>query len=177
MTVAWLLVAVAALVLPAPPARAQGCAPAADLRSTALVLDLTAAGLRSGKPLPDALALAAPAAGAPLAHELERVARLCALGAEPAQAWSGLARDGPLAEAGRVAVRSAASGIRLATGFERLAAELRARRAAEAAVRAQRAGVVALGPLAACFLPSFVCLGIVPVLVGIARTALSGVLG
>jgi Flp pilus assembly protein TadB len=178
VTVAWLLLAATVLIAPAVPHRRDrpvGAA-AAGGPSLALVLDLAAAALRSGKPLADALALAAPAAEPALAHALVRVARLCALGADPAQAWSGLPRDGPLAEAGQVAVRSAASGIRLAGGFERLATDLRARRAAAAATRAHRAGVVALGPLAACFLPSFVCLGIVPVLVGVARRALSGVL-
>jgi pilus assembly protein TadC len=71
-----------------------------------------------------------------------------------------------------VAVRSATSGIKLAAAFERLAAELRAERRAVAAVRAHRAGVAAMAPLAACFLPSFVCLGVVPVLVGMAKSAL-----
>ncbi len=175
MTAGWALLAVAVLTAPALPRRHHRAGPGG--RSTALVLDLTAAALRSGKPLADALALAAPAAEPAVAHLLGRVARLCALGADPAEAWSGLPRDGPLAEAGQIAVRSAASGIRMAGGFERLAADIRARRAGAATARAHRAGVAALGPLAACFLPSFVCLGIVPVLVGVARSALSGVLG
>ena len=180
MTGAWLLLAAAALVVPALPHRRRGtCSAAASAvgaRSTALVLDLAAAALRSGKPLADALALAAPAGGPEEGRALEHVARLCELGADPAQAWSGMPQNGPLAEAGRVAVRSASSGVRLAAGFERLAADLRAQRVAEATARAHRSGVVTLAPLAACFLPSFVCLGIVPVLVGVARNALGGVL-
>lgn len=136
-----------------------------------LALDLIAAALRSGRPLPDALARAAPAAAADVARSLLRVAGLLRLGADPAQAWSAIPRASPLAAVAGVAVRSAASGIRLAAAFERLAVDLRAERSAAATARAHRAGVVAMAPLAACFLPSFVCLGVVPVVVGIARTA------
>jgi Flp pilus assembly protein TadB len=137
-----------------------------------LVLDLAAAALRSGRPMPAALILAAPAGRADTAAELNRVAALCRLGADPAQAWAGIARDGPLGPLVPVAVRSSASGSKLAAAFERLATDLRAERTAAAAVRAHRAGVSALAPLAACFLPSFVCLGVVPVIVGVARTSL-----
>jgi pilus assembly protein TadC len=37
-----------------------------------------------------------------------------------------------------------------------------------AAAAAERAGVLIAGPLGLCFLPAFVCLGIVPVVVGLA---------
>jgi Flp pilus assembly protein TadB len=147
---------------------------AAD-RSLALVLDLAAAALRSGRPLGDALTLAAPAAEPSTAATLRRVAGLCALGADAAQAWSAVPRDGPLGEVAAVAVRSATSGIKLAGALERLATEIRADCAATAAVRAHRAGVSAMAPLAACFLPSFVCLGVIPVVVGIAKAALGTV--
>jgi Flp pilus assembly protein TadB len=135
-----------------------------------LTLDLVAAALRSGRPLPDALARAAPAARPDVARALLQVAGLLRLGAEPTQAWAALARAGPLASVSSVAVRSATSGIKLAAAFERSAADLRAERAAAAEARAHRAGVIALAPLAACFLPSFVCLGVIPVVVGIAAT-------
>ena len=141
--------------------------------SLALCLDLVAAVLRSGRPVAAALATAAPSAGEGTAAALLRVARLLELGADPREAWSACAgRGSTLEPVAAVAVRSQASGIKLADAFERLAADLREDRAARAAARAHRAGVHAMAPLAACFLPSFVCLGIVPVVVGIARTAL-----
>src|SRR5947208_3336324 len=86
---------------------------------------------------------------------------------------AGAAAAGRRGEVAVVVVRSAARGLKLASGLEGLAADIRAERAAAAAARAHRAGVVAMAPLAACFLPSFVCLGIVPVLVGVARSALT----
>jgi pilus assembly protein TadC len=168
------LLAAAALTAPSvrPPAKADP----ADT-GLALVLDLAAAGLRSGRPLAIALARAAPAGSAPLAALLTRVAALDGLGAGPAESWSGLPRDGPLGEVARVAQRSAASGLKLAAGFERLAVEIRADRAAAAAARAHRAGVMAVAPLAACFLPSFICLGVIPVVVGVGQQVLSVVPG
>jgi pilus assembly protein TadC len=140
-------------------------------RSLAVTLDLAAAALRSGRPLADALLLAAPAARPEPAEQLRRVAGLARLGADAEQAWAAIPRDGPLGEIAGAAVRSAASGMKLAAAFERLAVEIRAERRAAATARAHRAGVSAMGPLAACFLPSFVCLGIVPTVVGIARSA------
>lgn len=140
-------------------------------RGLALVLDLAATALRSGHSLAHALALAAPAGSRQQAAELRGVARLLRLGADPAQAWADRTGEAPLAELTGVAIRSATSGSKLAEAFERLAGEMRATAAATAAIRAQRAGLSALGPLAACFLPSFVCLGVVPVVVGMARAA------
>ncbi len=137
-----------------------------------LVLDLAASALRAGRPMSDALSLAAEAAGPDVAGMLARVAGLLRLGADAPQAWAVVPRAGSLAEVAQVAVRSAASGIKVAASFERLAADLRAELGVVREIRAHRAGVLALAPLAACFLPSFVCLGVLPVVVGIAGSAL-----
>jgi len=128
--------------------------------------------LRAGRPLPEALALAAPAAGDGTSDALHRVAALLRLGADPRGAWRSVADDHALAPVVPVAIRSAGSGIKVAGAFERLAVELRAERATRAAERAERAGIFAMAPLAACFLPSFVCLGVIPVVVGLAGRAL-----
>ena len=150
--------------------RSVAVLPDADL---ALALDLAAAALRCGQPLASALHLAAPAAGA-AEDRLRQVAVLLRLGAEASEAWAEVA-SGPLAPLARAAVRSADSGVRLAAVFETLARDLRRDLVAAAQHRAQRVGVSALAPLGLCFLPAFVCLGIVPVVVGIARTAVIGV--
>ena len=172
MVTCWLALAGCVIVWPPRAGAGIGQHPSRGAEhSVALVLDLAAAALRSGKPVSSALALAGPAAEPALAAMLDRVARLTELGADAAQAWAELPTVGPLGEVRRVAIRSATSGVRMAASFERLAAEIRADCAAAAAARAQRAGVHAMGPLAACFLPAFVCLGIVPVVVGVARSA------
>ena len=173
---AWLLLGAAVLIAPRRGRQAR-TGSATSNSGLALALDLTAAGLRSGRSLSAALALAARAVEPPVADVLTRAAALDRLGAPAEEVWSGTPRDGPLGELARVATRSAASGLKLAAGLERLAAEVRAERAAAAAVRAHRAAVWAVAPLAACFLPSFVCLGVVPVIVGVARQVVGGVRG
>jgi Flp pilus assembly protein TadB len=179
MSIALLLLAAALVVVPAghrPSAvddAGRGRARAIGLDpSLPLTLDLAAAALRAGQPLAQALELAAPAARPGTASTLRSVATLSRLGAEASQAWAIAARAGPLQELAAVAVRSASSGIRLADAFERLASRLRAECGAAAAARAQRAGVWAMAPLAVCFLPAFVCVGVVPVVVSAARAAL-----
>jgi Flp pilus assembly protein TadB len=141
-------------------------------RSLAVTLDLCAAALRAGRTPAAALAAAVPSAEPGTAAALARVAGLLRLGADPVRAWAVLDADGPLGSLAATAARSAVSGIRSALAFERLADDIRAECAASATARAQRAGVLAIAPLAACFLPSFLCLGIVPVVVGVAESAL-----
>jgi pilus assembly protein TadC len=140
--------------------------------SLALTLDLVSIALRAGQPVDAALALAAePATRTGLV--LMRVAGLLHLGAEADQAWQ-LADDDPvLARVAATARRSATSGMRLAGGFERLATELREEVRAAAQARAHRVGALAAAPLGLCFLPAFVCLGIVPIIVGIAGGVLA----
>jgi Flp pilus assembly protein TadB len=162
---------------PTPSARARrpirerlprfGSQPVPSDPGLALALDLTAAALRAGQPLSAALQLGAPAAQAH-SSELARVGRLLELGAAPHTAWQSLDRTPALAQLATSARRSADSGVRLADAFGRLAAELRADARAVAEGRAHRAGVWAMAPLGFCFLPAFVCLGIVPTIAGIA---------
>jgi Flp pilus assembly protein TadB len=140
--------------------------------SLALTLDLVAVALRAGQPLDAALALAAEPATPP-GLLLLRVAGLLRLGADAEQAWQ-LAEDDPvLARVAATGRRSAMSGTRLAGGFERLAIDLREELRAGAQARAHRVGALAAAPLGLCFLPAFVCLGIVPIIVGIAGGVLA----
>ena len=68
--------------------------------------------------------------------------------------------------------RSEASGARVVPALHALAAEVRASAHAETDVAVRRAGVRVLAPLGLCFLPGFVCLGVVPLVIGIAGDVL-----
>lgn len=136
-----------------------------------LALDLAAAALRSGQPLAAALQLAAPAADPVTASSLTRVGRLLQLGADPDEAWRAAASVAELNSLASAARRSAQSGVRLADAFERAAVEIRRTAKANAEARAARVGVWAIAPLGLCFLPAFVCLGIVPVIAGLVTNA------
>jgi len=65
-------------------------------------------------------------------------------------------------------VRAGESGSAVGPALRALAAELRSESAGRAQARVQRAGVWVLAPLGACFLPAFLCLGVVPLVLGIA---------
>ena len=126
-----------------------------------------------------AAAAAATSAPRALGAVLTRAADLLALGADPSVAWSSPVE--PLDDQGeallRLARRSAASGTALAHGVADLAEQSRQRAAAAADAKAQRASVLIAGPLGLCYLPAFVCLGIVPIVAGLAGDILrSGLL-
>jgi pilus assembly protein TadC len=107
----------------------------------------------------------AEATPAPLGGHLRDVAALYRRGAEPGRAWA----DAPpaLSRLGRVLVRAGESGASVVPALQALAGDLRAaaRTATETGVR--RAGVWVLAPLGLCFLPAFLCLGVVPLVLGI----------
>lgn len=145
-------------------------------------VDLLAVCLRAGMPTSAALravsgtlsehspfsATARAPRRAGTAAVLGRVAASCELGSEPGRAWDewiGHPQYGALA---RALVVTGESGSAVAGRLEAVSAQLRSCVAAQAMTRAQRAGVALMAPLGMCFLPAFVCLGVVPVVVGIA---------
>jgi len=132
-----------------------------------LTLDLLGVCLRAGMPLVAALETVADALPGPFSDDLRVVAGLQRLGAAPAAAWADLKSDADLAPVARTVARSAESGGRLAAAFDRLAADRRSALASAGLSRARSAGVVAMAPLGLCFLPAFVCLGIVPIVLSL----------
>lgn len=129
--------------------------------------DLLAACLRSGLPVPVAVRAAAGHLPGSAAAELLRVGELLALGADAATAWQ-VAASSPVHKLARAARRSACSGAGLESTARSLAAEIRADAVNAASTRAQRAGVLITGPLGLCFLPAFLALGVLPVVIGLA---------
>ncbi len=150
-----------------------------DRQAVAFLLDLLAAVLRSGAPTDQAIEAVSVAVrergGDRLRFAVEPltvVGRLLRLGTEPEQAWTVLEQLPelvPVATAGR---RCAGSGARLAGALADTAEQLRTQQIQQAMTRAQRAGVWALLPLGCCFLPAFICIGVVPVVIGIAGQVL-----
>ncbi|WP_006243854.1 type II secretion system F family protein [Mycolicibacterium tusciae] len=157
----------------------SGAVPIVDPLATASTLEVLAACLRSGMAVSTAAAATAPSAPPHLARILNRAADLLALGADPASAWSDRVRhpDEQAEALLRLARRSASSGAALAQGVSELAAQARDDAADAARAAAERASVLIAAPLGLCFLPAFLCLGIAPVVAGLAGDVLrSGVL-
>lgn len=142
--------------------------PPADPLRRAAGLDVLAACLRVGLPVPTAVAAAADEMTGPVARDLHRVAELIRLGADPAQAWQPALARPELAGLARRARRTARTGAALADAAAAIAGELRAAAGQAAHAAGQRAGVLITGPLGLCFLPAFLCLGVAPVVIGLA---------
>lgn len=98
---------------------------------------------------------------------LDSVAAMLRLGADPSTAWRAAEDDEDLAPIAAAACRSAAGGGTLAQALREHAAHLRQQTAAADLRSAGRAGVLMTAPLGVCFLPAFLCLGLVPVVVGL----------
>jgi Flp pilus assembly protein TadB len=135
-------------------------------RDLPVACDLLAVCLSAGTPVGAALAAVGSTVPGRLGELLEEVGGLYRLGATPRRAWSGV--PPPVDALSRVVVRAGEAGSAVVPALQRLAADLRstARSDTEAAVR--RAGVWVLAPLGLCFLPAFLCLGVVPLVLGIA---------
>lgn len=141
-------------------------------RQAPAVADLLAATLAAGVPIRPALEAVAAAIGEPTAGELRPVVAALRLGASPGQAWvAPTTAHRPLADA---VIRSDETGAPLATMLGRIADDMRRDRRAAVEVAARSAGVRAVAPLAACFLPAFLLMGVVPVVASLAGALVSG---
>lgn len=128
--------------------------------------DLLAATLRAGLALPTTLHAVAEELRGPPARLLRETARATALGADAASAWEPALAHPDTAELARAAKRTARSGGGLAEAAAGSAQRARASAGEQAQVRVQRASVWVAAPLGLCFLPAFLCLGVLPVVVG-----------
>lgn len=130
--------------------------------------DLLAACLSSGATADRAAVAVAQAMGDPIAAPLRRLVGTLQLGADPASAWAALADEPTLRPIARAATRSAETGAPLADLLVSVAHERRDEMRARAEAAARAAGVRAVAPLAACFLPAFLLIGVVPVVASLA---------
>ncbi|MFF5255594.1 type II secretion system F family protein [Streptomyces leeuwenhoekii] len=152
--------------------RAAGAAEAA--RQLPLAADLLAACIAAGAGPVVAARAVGEALGGPVGDALARGAAEVRLGGEPGEAWRRLAAlpgAGPLA---RLLERADVSGLPAAGPVGRLAADARADRARAATARARRAAVAVTAPVGLCFLPAFIAIGVLPVVIGLADGALGG---
>jgi Flp pilus assembly protein TadB len=143
---------------------------AALIRDLPGACDLLGVCLAAGLPVGGALEAVGNALPEPLGPRLSAVAALYRLGAEPRRAWA----DAPpeLAVLGRALVRAGESGASVVPALSNLAADTRSAARARVEADVRRAGVWVLAPLGLCFLPAFVCLGVVPLVLGIAEGVL-----
>ncbi|MFD3823176.1 type II secretion system F family protein [Streptomyces sp. NPDC058625] len=143
-------------------------------RQLPLAADLLAACIAAGAgPVPAAQAVG-EALGGPVGDALARGAAEVRLGGEPGAAWRRLAAVPGAAALARLLERADVSGLPMAAPVARLAAESRAQWAREATARARRAAVMVTAPVGLCFLPAFIAVGVLPVVIGLAGGVLGG---
>ncbi len=141
--------------------------PVAVAEDVAIVLDLIAGCLTSGLSMPDALDAAAEAGDPVTRTACLTTAVQLRLGAGAVEAWAPWAADPWLAPAARVTTRTTDSGAAVAGDLTRAAARIRNQRRATRQERVQRAGVWVVLPLGLCFLPAFVLVAVVPLVIGL----------
>jgi Flp pilus assembly protein TadB len=135
-------------------------------RDLPLAADLLAACVSVGRPVDDGLRLVSGAVGGALGERLDAVTARLTLGSDPVQEWRRAADDQQLAALARTMARTLDSGAPIGDALTRLAEDRRRERRTVTQVRARNVAVRAAGPLAACFLPAFMLIGIVPTVAG-----------
>lgn len=141
-------------------------------RQGALTAELLAATLASGAPMLPALESVRLAVGEPMSGALRPVVVAIHLGADPRSAWSTVDDVEVLRPVAEAVSRSLRSGAPLSTLLSRVAADMRRDRHRQVDVASRTAGVRAVAPLAACFLPAFLLVGVVPVVASLAGSLL-----
>ncbi|MEU5089107.1 type II secretion system F family protein [Streptomyces sp. NPDC021356] len=137
-------------------------------RQLPLAADLLAACIAAGAGPVIAAQAVGEALGGPVGEALTRGAAEVRLGAGPADAWRGLAAMPGAGSLARLLERAGESGLPAAGPAARLAADVRADRGRAATARARQAAVLVTAPVGLCFLPAFVAVGVLPVVIGLA---------
>ncbi|MFE1796276.1 type II secretion system F family protein [Streptomyces sp. NPDC059517] len=154
-------------------ASAEGFDAVQAARQLPLAADLLAACIAAGASPVMAARAVGEALEGPVGARLARGAAEVRLGGEPAEAWRALAALPGARGLARLLERAGESGVPAAVPVARVASEARAERGRAATARARRAGVLITAPVGLCFLPAFIAIGVLPVVLGLA----SGVLG
>ena len=134
------------------------------------VVHLLASALTAGGDVGDAVRLVCDAYPGPASDALSTVPPRLALGVDPASAWQPVLDDPRLAPLGRAMVRARRSGASVTHEVSRLADELAERSRFQAEERARAVGVKAAVPLGLCLIPSFVLIGVVPLVVSLLQS-------
>lgn len=136
-------------------------------RQVPQIADILAAALAAGVPIPGATKAVGAAISEPASTVLTGIARAQDLGADPVETWR--TAPEPLRPIGHALARTQRTGASVSDVLHGLAEDSRRQQRTLLEVAARTAGVRAVAPLAACFLPAFLLLGVVPVVVTLAE--------
>lgn len=134
-----------------------------DPLDVARLFDVFAAALDAGFPVVQAWEIASVQAR----ESIRRVTALLALGAGES-AWMALAKQPMYGPVARQAAQQTRSGTTLAHGVRAQATRLRRQACNRATAGAEKVLVAMAAPLTLCFLPAFVLVGLIPLVIGLA---------
>ncbi|GGK04270.1 membrane protein [Streptomyces camponoticapitis] len=143
-------------------------------RQLPLAADLLAACVSAGAGPREAAEAVGESLGGPVGDRLVGTAAALRLGGEPVLTWGRFGEIPGAAELARCLERAGSTGAPAAEAVSRVADDLRAARARQAAARAGRAQVLITAPVGLCFLPAFLAVGVAPVVIGLATGLLRG---
>ncbi|WP_087885226.1 type II secretion system F family protein [Streptomyces alboflavus] len=143
-------------------------------RQLPLAADLLAACVAAGAGPVVAAQAVGESLGGPVGERLAWGAAQVRLGGAPADAWRRVGEIPGADALARLLDRTAESGSPAAGPVARFAADCRAEQGRTATARARRAAVQITAPVGLCFLPAFLAIGVVPVVIGLAGGLMSG---
>ncbi|MDR2974548.1 MAG: type II secretion system F family protein [Propionibacteriaceae bacterium] len=135
-------------------------------------LDCVQACVRAGQPLRNAIEIVRDTVHSAVSSRLATVINAVSVGMSDAEAWGTLKDDPVMGAVARDLARSAEWGTAVTEVLAGHSVELRRRGRSVRLTKARSVGVQTVLPLGLCYLPAFILLGVVPVLVGGVATLL-----
>jgi pilus assembly protein TadC len=148
-------------------ARLGGQPPTAAPDAVPVVVELLAGCLDAGLSMPDALEAASVGGDPVTAAACRAAAAALRRGASADEAWISWQNDPWLEPVSRATARTTQSGASVADELRRVAARLRSHRHARLQQRVQQASIWVVVPLGLFFLPAFVLVAVVPIVIGL----------
>jgi Flp pilus assembly protein TadB len=132
-----------------------------------VVVELLAGCLDAGLTMPDSLDAASVAGDSVISHACLATAAALRRGAPADEAWQLWTSDPWLEPVARATRRTTQTGASVTDELRRVAARLRSRRQVRLQQRVQQASVWVVMPLGLFFLPAFVLIAVVPIVIGL----------
>lgn len=136
-----------------------------DYARTAIAAELLAAAVRAGCPTTVAVTVVGSSIGGRLGEALRTASATAQVGGAPTRAWSALTERPTWRPLGRALAAADTRGASPVRALQRVAFDARSEAKWSAESRARALGARAAAPLGLCFLPAFVLLAIVPIIV------------
>lgn len=135
-----------------------------------VVADLLATAIAAGATIGEAMVVVTEAVDEPIRSRLRTVVNAIDMGADHHSAWVEWLDEPALAPIAQAIIRSQHSGSPVSVVLDAAAADMRHSYRAEVEARARAAGVRVVAPLALCYLPAYLLVGVVPVVAGFANS-------